>query len=175
MATRNIINKTSKMTLQLPLISLLMLCINFMHCDRKTDLLVNISNIFLFATLLHIIFLKIFIFNADHVEENEDTDDTLLWTINAIHTKLIIGLIFGGIKLLIPVLTIEYFPLHLVLIVFTFSMVRDLMCIILFNKPFNSSNLIAPISENKYGYSYYVDEIGWMYIQNSISPKEKID
>ncbi|QKF94454.1 hypothetical protein QKU48_gp0996 [Fadolivirus algeromassiliense] len=137
-STSILLNKINKHIGSIVVTSILMLYANFSQ-DNKIDILINMSNTFLFATIFSVICLKIFTFNINLniIKDLIDVDDTLIWSINIIHCNWLLGFLLSGINMLVPVYRFEYIFMHLTLITFIFAIIRNLIYISVYGKSFD--------------------------------------
>tara|TARA_B110001454_G_C12410691_1_gene305023 strand:- start:31 stop:492 length:462 start_codon:yes stop_codon:yes gene_type:complete len=136
-----IINKNNKHVMETSLISLLFLILNLLNENWKQIASLNMSNIFLIATILMSLCIKIFILNINipNLKNYIDVNDTLAYAIEIINLNLFAGICLSSFHLLLPTIRIGYIPIYL---------------FILGPLVFFAKNFIMPYNENLFSNTF---------------------
>jgi hypothetical protein len=89
----------------------------------------NVSNTFLIATILMIMFMKILMFNIDLtiIQNNIDVVDTLVWCTNIVYVNLLFSILSFGSYIIYPLIDIRSAFLILCITIFLYAYIRDII------------------------------------------------
>lgn len=145
--TTTLISKTNKNIKEVTIIALLLLCINVLYDNGKVNVLTNWSNMFLYATILMTICMKIFAFNItlEMIRNNVDVNDTVVWAVGMIYLNLVIGTLLSAANVMISTFIIECYMLYACVFLHLLLYVKNL--VITFNETENKNPIDYTLTE----------------------------